>query len=67
MAKILLALFSGVGVLCAVLAIILASSIRSLDLQILDIYFVIFPRYLLLLSAALLVAAFALYKTAFSQ
>ena len=41
---------------------ILAFTIRSLDLQILDIYFVILPRYLLLLSAVLLLAAFVVWK-----
>ena len=59
-------IFSGVllagGVLCVIVAGILAFTIRSLDLQILDIYFVILPRYLLLLSAVLLLAAFVVWK-----
>ena len=62
MAKI----FSGVlltgSVLCVVFAGILVFTIRSLDLQILDIYFVIRPRYLLLLSGGLLLAAFVVWK-----
>jgi len=50
------------GALCSVFAGILAFTIRSLDLQIFDIYFVILPRYLLLLSAGLLLAAFVVWK-----
>ena len=61
-AKIFSGLFLAGGVLCVVFAGILAFTIRSLDLQILDIYFVILPRYLLLLSAVLLLAAFVVWK-----
>ena len=59
-------IFSGVllagGVLCLIFAGILAFTMHSLDLQILDIYFVILPKYLLLVSAVLLLAAFVVWK-----
>jgi hypothetical protein len=59
-------IFSGVllagGVLCVVFAGILAFTMHSLDLLIFDIYFVILPRYLLLVSAVLLLAAFLVWK-----
>ena len=59
-------IFSGVllagDVLCVVFAGILAFTIGSLDLQILDFYFVILLEYLLLSSAVLLFAAFVVWK-----
>jgi hypothetical protein len=63
MAKTLSTLLLAGGVLFFVLAGVLALTIRSLDLQILDVYFVILPRYLFLLSAGLLLAAFVIWKT----
>jgi hypothetical protein len=60
MAKI----FSGLLVVgCVPCAGILAFTTRSLDLQIFDYYFGVLPRYLILLSACLLVAAFVVWKT----
>jgi hypothetical protein len=63
-AKFSSALLLAVGVLFLVLAGVLARTIHSLDLQIFDVYFVILPRYLLLLAAALLLAALVIWKTA---
>jgi len=62
MAKIFSGLLLAGSVLCLVFAGILAFTIRSLDMQIFDVYFVILPRYLLLLSAGLLLAAFVVWK-----
>jgi hypothetical protein len=67
MAKISSELLLAVGILCSVLAGVLAFTIRSLDVQILDVYFVVLPKYLLLLSVGLLLAAFAIWKVMVSH
>jgi hypothetical protein len=63
MAKFLLALLLAGSVLFLVLGVVLAFTIRSLDLQLSDVYFVVLPRYLFLLSVGLLLAAFVVWKT----
>jgi hypothetical protein len=62
-AKLFFALLLAGGVLLLALGGLLAFTIRSLDLQIFDVYFVVLPRYLLLLSGALLLAAFLVWRT----
>jgi hypothetical protein len=62
-AKLFSVLLLAGSLLFSVLGSVLAFTIRSLDLQILDLYFVVLPRYLFLLSAALLLAAFVIWKT----
>jgi hypothetical protein len=67
MTKIVLGLLAGGGALCIVLAGVVAVTVRSIDLQILDVYFVVAPRYLCLLSAALFLAALVVWKTMVSH
>jgi hypothetical protein len=67
MAKIFLGLLLAASTLCFVCAGILALRIRGLDLQILDRYFVVWPRYLIMLGAGLLLAAFAVWRTVVSH
>jgi hypothetical protein len=66
-AKIVSELLLAGSVLCLVFAGILAFTIHALDVMILGVYFVILPRYLILLSAGLLVAAFVVWKTMVSS
>ena len=55
--------FSLAGAIAFLLsAALLASTIRSLDVSVHDRYVAIFPSHLLLLSAALFVATFAVWK-----
>jgi hypothetical protein len=58
--------FSGMllagGVLFIVSAVVLARSVRSLDLQIFDVYFVVLPRYLFFLALGLFLGAFIIWK-----
>ena len=63
MAKVFSELLLAGCVLCLVCAGILAFTIRSLDVSILDVYFVIAPRDLILLGTCLLVAALVVWKT----
>jgi hypothetical protein len=56
--KLLSTLFFAGGVVFLILTVaqVLARGWGPLDLTVLDVYFVILPRYLLLISAALLIA-----------
>jgi hypothetical protein len=58
--------FSGMllagGVLFIVSAVVLARTVRSLDLQIFDVYFVVLPRYLFFLALGLFLGAFIIWK-----
>lgn len=56
-----ISLFAGAAILL-VLGGVLRFTIHSFDLQILDVYFVVLPRYLWLLSAALALAALAVRR-----
>jgi hypothetical protein len=62
-AKVFSELLIAASVLCLICAGILAFTIRSLDVSILDVYFVIAPRDLILLGTGLLVVAFVMWKT----
>jgi hypothetical protein len=61
-AKLLSALLLAAGIIFLIMGALLASTTRSLDLQVLDIYLVILPRYLFLAGSALLFAAFLVWK-----
>ena len=67
MAKVLLILLIAGGVLFLVLAFVLALTKGALDVSVIDVYFVVLPRYLFFLSAALFLAALALRKTLLSH
>jgi len=61
-AKLFSGLLLGGSSLCLISAVILALTIRSLDLQIFDIYFVVLPKYLLFAGAGLLLVALVVWK-----
>jgi hypothetical protein len=63
MAKILLGLVLTAGTLCLVFAGTLALTIRSLDLQVFDRYFVVLPKYLVVPGVGLLLMALVVWKT----
>lgn len=62
MARTVSALIFAGGVVCFVFAAILAIRMTSLDVSILDIYFVISPKYLMILGSLLLLASLAAWK-----
>ncbi len=55
-------LWLGGGIIVAFLAGLLAATKRALDIYIFDRYLLVSPTRLLLVSAALLLAAFAIWK-----
>jgi len=62
MARIGSALLLAGGLVCFVFAAVLAIKTKSLDLSILDIYFVVSPRYLVILGTFLILASLAAWK-----
>ena len=62
MAKVFSGMLLAGGVLFIVSAVVLARTVRSLDLQIFDVYFVVLPRYLFFLALGLFLGAFIIWK-----
>jgi len=62
MAKMLSALLLAVGAICLLLAAIMATTVRALDISILDVYFVISPKYLLIAGLVFCLATLMIRK-----
>lgn len=62
MTKVVSALLLAGGAICFVLAAILAMTVGSLDVSILDVYFVVFPKYLLIAGALLILVSRMIWK-----
>lgn len=62
MAKMGSILLVAASALLLALGVILRLTLRALDLQVRDLYFVVYPRHLLLLSVVMFAAAVLLWR-----
>lgn len=63
MTKIVSALLLAGGAFCLLLAAIVARTVGSLDVSIIDVYFVVSPKYLLIAGVFLILASRMIRKT----